>query len=307
MSFTYDLNEIAIFVSVVQAGSFIGASRRLDIPKATVSRKIAQLEKSLGARLMQRTTRKINLTEIGQLYFDRCVRILDDLEEANLTVAQMRAVPYGTLRISVSVAFGVAILHQWVAEFMARYPQVCVEVLLTNQYVDLVAKGIDLAVRSGPLADSSLVKHRLGVVPYWLCASSDYLDLYGMPLSPQDLTQHKCLTIMSLSMSEIIPWTMKKDKQFVEVKPRNYLRVNDFLFVKQLLLDCCGIGYVPSITVLNEVHNGTLIRLLPDWTLTEREIYLVYPSDRYLSPKVRAFVEFVRQKVTPFAPWSDIS
>jgi DNA-binding transcriptional LysR family regulator len=303
MTLLCDLNEVTIFVKVAQAGSFIGASRSLDMPKATVSRKIAQLEETLKVRLLQRTTRKVNLTEVGRLYFDRCVRILGDLEEANLAVAEMQAIPYGTLRISASVVFGVSILHQWVAEFMRQYPQVHVEVLLTNEYVDMVTKGVDVAVRTGPLADSALVAHKLGAVPFWLCASPDYLMIHGTPTSPQELSQQECLTIMSESLSEIIPWTMKRGKELAEVRLKNHLRVNDFLFIKQLLLGHCGIAYVPSIMVLDEVQNGMLVRVLSDWTLTERELYLVYPSDRHLSPKVRAFVEFVYQKVTSQAPW----
>jgi DNA-binding transcriptional LysR family regulator len=303
MTLLSDLNEVTIFVKVVQAGSFIGASRSLDIPKATVSRKIAQLEATLGVRLLQRTTRKVNLTEVGRLYFDRCVRILGDLEEANLAVAEMQAIPYGTIRISASVVFGVAILYQWVAEFMHQYDRVNVEVFLTNEYVDMVAKGVDVAVRTGPLADSSLVAHKLGAVPFWLCASPEYLAIQGTPTDPQALTQHDGLTIMSESLSEIIPWRMKRGKAFIEVKPKTHMRVNDFLYIKQLLLNHCGIAYVPSIMVLDEVQNGTLVRVLNDWTLTERELFLVYPSDRHLSPKVRSFVEFVCQKVTPLAPW----
>ncbi len=303
MTLRCDLNEVTIFVKVVQAGSFIGASRSLDIPKATVSRKIAQLEETLKVRLLQRTTRKVNLTEVGRLYFDRCVRILGDLEEANLAVAQMQAIPYGTLRISASVVFGVSILHQWVAEFMHQYAQVHVEVLLTNEYVDMVAKGVDVAVRTGPLADSSLVAHKLGAVPLWLCASPDYLAIRGIPSSPQDLSQQNCFSVMSESLSEIIPWAMKRGKELVEVRIKNHLRVNDFLFIKQLLLNHKGIAYIPSIMVLDELRDGLLVRILSDWTLTERELYLVYPSDRHLSPKVRSFVEFVDQKVTSQAPW----
>jgi DNA-binding transcriptional LysR family regulator len=304
MSLLCDLNEVTIFVKVVQTGSFIGASRILDIPKATVSRKIAQLEETLGVRLLQRTTRKVNLTEVGRLYFDRCVRILDDLAEANLAVAEMQAIPYGTLRISASVVFGVTILHQWIFEFTRLYPQVKIEVFLSNQYVDMVTKGIDLAVRSGSLSDSSLVMHKLGEVPYWLCASPKYLASHGIPTIPTDLHQHHCITIMSESLSEIIPWTMKQGKELMEVKPEYRLRANDFLLIKQLLLSDFGIAYVPSITVLEEISNGSLVRVLSDWALMERELYLVYPSDRHLSPKVRALIEFIYQKVTPQAPWS---
>ncbi len=303
MTLLCDLNEVTIFVKVVEAGSFIGASRALNIPKTTVSRKIAQLEEGLGVRLLQRTTRKVNLTEVGRLYFDRCVKILGDLEEANLAVAEMQAVPYGTLRLSASVVFGVTILNHWLAEFMRQYPQVNVEVLVTNQYVDMVDKGIDVAVRSGPLADSTLVAHPLGAVPYWLCASPTYLEAHGEPTSPQNLNHHSCLSIVSETLSELIPWTMKRGKEQLAIKAPNRLRVNDFLFIKQLLLNSCGIAYVPNIVVLDEVQTGTLVRVLADWQLIERELYLVYPSARHLSPKVRAFVEFVYQKVTPQAPW----
>lgn len=303
MTLLCDLNEVTIFVKVVEAGSFIGASRALNIPKTTVSRKIAQLEEALGVRLLQRTTRKVNLTEVGRLYFDRCVKILGDLEEANLAVTEMQAVPYGTLRLSASVVFGVTILNHWLAEFMRQYPQVNVELLVTNQYLNMVDKGIDVAVRAGPLADSSLVTHPLGAVPYWLCASPTYLEAHGEPTSPQALNHHTCLSIVSETLSELIPWTMKRGKEQLEIKAPNRLRVNDFLFIKQMLLDSCGIAYVPNIVVLDEVQTGTLVRVLADWQLIERELYLVYPSDHYLSPKVRAFVEFVYQKVTPQAPW----
>ena len=306
MKLLCDLNEVTIFVKVVEAGSFIGASRVLNIPKSTVSRKIAQLEQALGIRLLQRTTRKVNLTEVGRLYFDRCVKILGDLEEANLAVAQMQAVPYGTLRLSASVVFGVTILNQWLAEFVRQYPQVNMEVLLTNQYVDMVDKGIDVAVRSGPLADSSLVAHPLGAVSYWLCASPTYLETHGEPTSPHDLIHHSCLSIVSETLSELIPWTMKRGKEQLEIKAPNRLRANDFLLIKELLLNGCGIAYVPNILVLDEVQAGTLVRVLADWQLIERELYLVYPSDHHLSPKVRAFVEFVYQKVTPQALWLNI-
>ena len=303
MTLLCDLNEVTIFVKVVKAGSFIGASRTLNIPKTTVSRKIAQLEEALGVRLLQRTTRKVNLTEVGRLYFERCVKILGDLEEANLAVTEMQAVPYGTLRLSTSVVLGVTILNHWLAEFMRQYPQVNVEVLVTNQYLDMVDKGIDVAVRAGPLADSTLVAHGLGAVPYWLCASPTYLEAHGEPTSPQELNHHSCLSIVSETLSELIPWTMKRGKEQLEIKAPNRLRVNDFLFIKQALLNSCGIAYVPNIVVLDEVQTGTLVRVLADWQLIERELYLVYPSDRHLSPKVRAFVEFVYQKVTPQAPW----
>jgi DNA-binding transcriptional LysR family regulator len=302
MTLLCDLNEVTIFVKVVQAGSFIGASRVLDIPKATISRKIAQLEATLKVRLLQRTTRKVNLTEVGRLYFDRCVRILEDLEAANLAVAEMQAVPYGTLRLSASVVLGVTILHHWVADFMRQYPQIKIEVLLTNQYVDIVAKGIDATIRGG-VPDSSLVSHRLGAVPYWVCASPTYLATHAEPISPQDLAQHICLSITSENLSEILAWSFKRGKEIVEIKVPNRLRTNDFLFIKQLLLTGNGIAFAPSYLVIDEIQSGKLIRLLSDWQLSERELYLVYSSDRHLSPKLRAWVEFVHQQIASQPSW----
>ncbi|MFM7423591.1 MAG: LysR substrate-binding domain-containing protein [Elainella sp.] len=302
MALLTDLNEVAIFVKVVQSGSFVGAARALDIPKATISRKIAQLEASLGVRLLQRTTRRVNLTEVGRLYFDRCVRVLEDLEAAHLAVAEMQAAPSGTLRLSASVLFGITILDRWVAEFLRQYPQIKVEVLLTNQYVDLVAQGVDAAIRSGG-ADAALVSHRLGAVPYWICASPAYLESHALPNHPQDLAHHLCLNIVSDNFLEIIPWSLKRGREIAEVKAANQIRANDFLFIKQLLVAGSGIGFVPSPLVIEEIRAGTLVRLLCDWHLAERELYLVYPSDRHLSPKLRAWVEFVHQQVTSVAPW----
>jgi DNA-binding transcriptional LysR family regulator len=302
MSLLTDLNEVTIFVKVVQAGSFIGASRALDIPKATISRKISQLEATLKVRLLQRTTRKVNLTEVGRLYFDRCVRVLEDLEAANLAVVELQSVPYGTLRLSASVVFGVTILDRWVAEFMTLYPQINVEIFLTNQYVDLVAKGIDAAIRSG-IPDSTLVSHRLGAVPYWVCASPVYLVTHPAPNHPQDLLEHNCLTIASENLSEILPWSLKRGKEIVEVKVPSRVRTNDFLMIKQLLMTGSGIAFAPNSVVMDEIQAGTLVRLLSDWHLAERELYLIYPSDRYLSPKLRAWVDFVHQQIASQPSW----
>jgi DNA-binding transcriptional LysR family regulator len=296
MSLLTDLNEVTIFIKVVQTGSFIGASRSLDIPKATISRKIAQLENTLKVRLLQRTTRKVNLTEVGRLYFDRCVRVLEDLEAANLAVAELQSVPSGTLRLSASVVFGVTVLDRWVAEFMKLYPQINVEVFLTNQYVDLVAKGIDAAIRSG-VPDSSLVSHRLGVAPYWICASPAYLVTHPAPTHPQELRDHSCFSIGSDNLSEILPWSLRRGKEIVEVKVPSRLRTNDFLLIKQLLMAGSGVAFVPSLLAISEVQTGALVRLLSDWHLPERELHLVYPSDRYLSPKLRAWVEFAQQQI----------
>lgn len=302
MTLPSDLNEVMMFVKVVQTGSFIGASRALDIPKATISRKIAQLEATLKVLLLQRTTRKVNLTEVGQIYFDRCLRILEDLEAANLAVAETQVIPSGRLRLSASVVVGVTILHRWVADFMRQYPQITVEVLLTNQYVDMVGQGIDATLRSG-VPDSSFVSHHLGAIPYWVCASPTYLATHSAPNHPAELNAHDLLSIVAENLSEILAWRFQRGKEMLEIKVNNGLRANDFMFIKQLLLMGNGISFLPSYLIADEIQSGQLIRLLSDWQLPERELYLVYPSDRHPSPKLRAWVDFVHQQLKSQPSW----
>lgn len=298
----FDLNAMTIFVKVVQAGSFIGATRVLDLPKSTVSRKVAQLEATLGTRLLQRTTRQINLTEVGRVYFERCVRILGDLEEANLAVTALQTVPHGTLRISASIVFATSILNHWLIEFLNQYEQVNAELILTNQYVDLVAEGIDLAFRVAPWEDSSLVTRNLGTMPYWICASQKYLA-GREPSTPQDLLDFHCMSLNAETIPGGTKWILQQGsiKETISISSR--VRANDFLFLKQLVLQHGGIACLPSVLVMNEIKTKQLVHLLPSWSITGREIYLVYPSDRHLSPKVTAFLDFVSAKSTPHPPW----
>lgn len=300
----FDLNAMVIFVKVVQAGSFIGAARALDVPKTTVSRKVAQLEEMLGTRLLQRTTRQSNLTEVGRVYFDRCVRILGDLEEANLAVNALQATPHGTLRISASAVFATSILNHWLAEFLNQYERVSAELILTNQYVDLVAEGIDLAFRATPWGDAYLVGHNLGMMPYWVCASPEYLAEKGEPSTPQDLLNYHCISLSAETIPGGTKWVFHQGNTEEAVCISSRIRANDFLFVKQLVLQHAGIACLPSVLVMNDIQSGRLVQLLHSWSLTNREIYLVYPSDRHLSPKVKAFLDFVLAKVTPQPPWA---
>lgn len=298
----FDLNQMAIFVKVVQTGSFIGASRVLDIPKATVSRKIAQLEATLGSRLLQRTTRKVNLTEVGRIYYDRCTKILGDIEEANLTVTALQAVPSGTLRISASVIFATTVLHHWLAEFLQQYERVSTELILTNRYVDFVAEGIDVAFRATPWANSATT-HKLGTIPYWVCATPRYLARAGKPTAPKDLLHYQCLSLNSATIPGGIKWVFQKGITEETICISSRIQTDDFLTLKQFVLQHNGIACLPSILVWEDLHAKRLERLLENWSLASRDIYLVYSSDRHLSPKVKAFIDFVMEKVTPQAPW----
>jgi DNA-binding transcriptional LysR family regulator len=295
MSATFDLNEMKIFVAVVRAGSFSAAARKLNIPKPTVSRKVAHLEQSLSTRLLQRTTRRLSLTESGVIYFERCSRILDDIEEANFAVTLLQEKPHGTLRISTSIVFGVAIVNRWLTEFLALYPDIKAEVLIANRNINLVAERIDLCFRAGPLEDSSLVSRLVSSICYWLCASPKYLALHSLPQEPQDLVQQDCLEIVNENFLEHPPWVFKQGTREVVVSIQSRIRVNDHLFAREIVLRGEGIALLPDILVEEDINAGQLVRLLPEWENRQREIYIVYSSEQFLAPKVKAFVDFVCQ------------
>jgi DNA-binding transcriptional LysR family regulator len=296
-----DLNELAFFAKVVEAGSFTGAARTLRVPKATVSRKVASLETRLGARLLHRTTRRIRLTELGEAYYRRCAEIMLSVEDAQTLVGGFLAAPRGRLRLSAPVAFGSTILADWVAEFLVAMPEVEAEVLLSNQYVDLLAEGIDVAFRAGPLQESSLVARRLGPVPYVMCAAPDYLREHGTPRKPSDLREHACIGLLGLPQRDRWPLAGPRGEQQAEVASR--MVSNDILFARRAALQGAGIAYVPAFLVADDFRSARLVRLMPAYGLPARELYAVYPSRNYLAPAVRAFLDFVVAKVTPQAPW----
>jgi DNA-binding transcriptional LysR family regulator len=295
----FDLNEMAIFVHVVEAGSFTGAAKNLGLPKSTVSRKITQLEERLGIRLIQRTTRSLRLTDTGTAYYNHCARILSEIEEANIAVTQMQSTPTGTLRITAPVLFGSTVLSSLVAEYMEQHPQVSIDMVLSDQKLDLVQEGIDIAFRIGQLEDSSLIGRHLGDVRGLLCASPDYLRRHGSPNHPQDLSDHTLL-----SSPDWNSWTLvgpDQQESNIQVKPR--LQVNDFASLYTLALSGVGIAPLPMLIAASAIRSQNLVPVLCDWPFETSPIHALYPSNRHLSAKVRSFVEFVIDSVRPNPPW----
>ncbi|MDK2777123.1 MAG: LysR family transcriptional regulator [Pseudomonadota bacterium] len=295
----FDLNEMAIFVHVVEAGSFTGAAKNLGLPKSTVSRKITQLEERLGVRLIQRTTRSLRLTDTGNAYYNQCARILSEIEEANIAVTQMQSTPTGTLRITAPVLFGSTVLSGLVAEYMELHPQVVVDMVLSDQRLDLVQEGIDVAFRIGQLEDSSLIGRYLGDVRGILCASPDYLDKSGIPANPDQLNDHQLIT-----SSSWLQWNMKgpeEQEANIQVKPR--LQVNDFASLYAMTLSGAGIAPLPLLIASPAIRSGDLVPLLCDWPFEASPIHALYPSNRHLSAKVRSFVDFVIDSIRPNPPW----
>ncbi|WNG51399.1 LysR family transcriptional regulator [Archangium minus] len=287
-----DLNELLVFAKVVQAGSFTVAARGLRMPKSTVSRKVSELEERVGAQLLQRTTRKLNLTEVGRAYYEHCARIVAEAEQAELAVTRMQAAPHGLLRVTAPLTF--SFLGPIVAEFLKRYPEVQLEMVCTDRSVDLVEEGFDLAVRAGRLADSSLVARRLGSLERIVMAAPSYIKERGTPKSPKDLEKHDCLLFGAGQVGNI--WTLHSGNKSVEVSVRARLVVNEPDMLGSVTLAGAGVTLLPTLPHAADLNAGRLQRLLPDWTSSGAPVHAVYPSTRHHSPKVMAFVDFLRER-----------
>jgi DNA-binding transcriptional LysR family regulator len=293
----FDLNEIAIFVKVVDAGSFTGAAKNLGLPKSTVSRKITQLEERLGVRLLQRTTRTLSLTDTGSAYYNQCARIIGDVEEANIAVTEMQSKPKGLLRVTAPMLFGTWVLSDLVSNFLKNNPEIQVEIVLTDQSLDLIQEGIDVAFRVGVLADSSLIARPLGEVNLITCASPSYINEHGNPTHPHDLKQH---SIVNWAQSN--SWDFDKPEPVsVDFKPR--VVVNDAQSLHKMALNGLGIARLPTFICAQDIADKKLMPILCDWGVNAAPIHAIYPSNRHLSVKVRSFVDYVLDELRKDQPW----
>ena len=295
----FDLNEMAIFVRVVESGSFTGAAKALGLPKSTVSRKITQLEERLGVRLIQRTTRSLSLTDTGSAYHEQCSRILGEIEEANAAVTQMQSTPTGTLRITAPVLFGSTALSSLISEYMELHPQVNIDLILSDQRLDLVQEGIDVAFRVGHLEDSSLIGRYLGDVTAMLCASPEYIERHGTPKHPNDIHQHQVIAASGWTQ-----WSLKgPEGQEVNINTKPRLTVNDLSSLYTLALAGTGIAALPVLISASAIKKKNLVPVLCDWPFEAHPIHTLYASNRHLSAKVRTFVDFIIDSVRPNPPW----
>ncbi|MCE9576082.1 MAG: LysR family transcriptional regulator [Deltaproteobacteria bacterium] len=295
-----DLNEIVVFARVVETRSFTAAAQQLGLPKSTVSRKVAQLEERLGVRLLQRTTRKLNLTEVGTAYYERCARIVSDIASAEQVVTEMQTAPRGLLRVTAPVDFGATYLGPLVAEFVAQYPDIAVDVDVSDRIVDLIEDAVDLGIRFGPLSESSLVARKLGVVRMRLCAARTYLARRGTPTHPSELADHDLVAFVPTARMQT--WPLRGPDGTVEVSPRAKIVSNSVKVVHDAVMSGAGIAVLPEFVFAEEEVEGTMVPVLPDWAMQEGDLFAVYPSTRNLSPKVRAFLEFLVAKMNP-VPW----
>ncbi len=293
-----DLNEILVFTKVVQAGSFIGASRALDMPKSTVSRKVSELEERLGARLLQRTTRKLSLTDVGHAYYRHCARVVDEVKEADLVVARMQEMPCGLLRVTMPLSFGY--LGPIVASFLKRNPEVKIEMVCTDRVVRLVEEGFDVAVRAGRLTDSTLIARHLGVLRSYVVASPAFLKKNGTPKTPEDLKLFDCIAFGA--GADRTTWRLRSGDRTVSVTVRARFVVNDHDFLHEAALCGLAVAMLPVSRCVEDLRSRRLRKILGDWCSPEVPIHAVYPSARHLSSKVKAFLDHLREQMTQ-APW----
>lgn len=293
-----DLNEIAVFTRVVQAGSFTAAAKQLRMPKSTVSRKVSDLEERLHARLLQRTTRKLSLTDAGRTYFDYGIRIVNELEAAESAVGSLQEQPRGLLRVTAGL--NNAWLGDIVAGFMKRYPEVQIEMLNTGRNVDLVEERFDVAIRAGALADSSLIARPLGTATWFLIATAAYLKKRKRPRVPDDLADHDCLFFGAGSTTVHV--RLSSADRNADVAVRAHLLASDMDIVHSAALAGIGIALLPAFRCVDDLRLHRLERVLGDWSAPPTPVHVVYPTARHLSAKVKAFVEFVQQRMTP-PPW----
>jgi DNA-binding transcriptional LysR family regulator len=289
------LAALDMFVAVAETESFSLAAQRLRLSKSVVSRQISQLETHLGVRLLQRTTRALALTEAGHTYLEHAKRILADMTEADMSVSSLQASPRGLLRISAPVSFGVLHLAPALADFLARYGDIEVDLALNDRFVDLIDEGFDVAIRIAKLADSRLMTRRLKSSPMVLCASPAYIKKYGAPAHPHDLRQHQCLSYTNIAPTH--EWRfVEADGRPINVTVRGRLQINNGDALRAAALGGLGIVIVPYLMAEDDLKHGRLVSLLEAYMIQESAIHIVYPHARLMSPKLRAFIDFLVER-----------
>jgi DNA-binding transcriptional LysR family regulator len=291
-----DFNETAVFVKVVQLGSFSAAAKQLGLPTSTVSTRVARLEKRLGVTLLQRTTRKLHLTDAGNVYFHHAAQGLGYLLEAEAAIDEARHQPQGHLKVTAPADLGDSLLAGLIARTQQLYPAVMFELLLTERYVDLVAEGVDVAIRTGELRDSSLVAKSLGTIRWALFASKAYLAKSAPLATPQDLHVHQCLQFTPIGRDA---WHLTQGNNSITIPLQAITMANSIGVVKAMAENGQGVAMLPAFICKQGLLSGNLMRVLPNWQGSADPVHLVYPQQRFMSPKLRAFLDLAMLELKP--------
>lgn len=287
------LNDMALFVEVVKAKSFRKAAEAMEMPNSTLSRRISMLEKAIGLRLLHRTTRRIELTEAGQLYFDRCKRIVDEARLAHEQLGEMLARPSGLLRASLPVDFANIYLAPLIAEFAHRYPGISFDFDLTPRQVDLISEPVDVVIRMGEPADSNLIARKLATLSRRLYASPRYLEINGEPAHPSELVNHECLRLRS---SRGDKWLLTNAGETMEAPVGGRFQLNSVGMLRRLASLDLGIAVLPEGIAADDVRNGLLKEVLAQWHPTPIPVYSLTET-RLLPAKTQCFIEFLREQL----------
>ncbi len=292
------------FVAVVESGSFTAAAERLDVAKSAISRRLSALEQRLGVQLLRRTTRRLSLTDTGQGYYERCVRILADVDEAESAVRQRHGELHGVLRVALPLTFGIRHMCEPIAAFSRQHPNVTFDLDLNDRRVDLIQEGIDLALRIGHLRDSSLMARRLFGVRSVVCASPGYLEQHGEPETPEQLADHPCLLYANLA--EPGRWVCQDaDRRRIVVTVREFMRANNGDLLSSVAANGVGITLQPTFIVGDAIKHGELVPILTEYTWPETPGFAVYPPTRHLSYRVRAFIDYLAEYFSGTPYWDE--
>lgn len=279
------------FVAVAETTSFTAAAKKLSTSVAQVSRRVSALEERLSIKLLNRTTRKVTLTEAGKVYFEQCRHLVEGLEHAELAITQMQSSPRGLVKVTAPATYGERHLSPLLNAFILQYPQINLDLILTNQRLDLIDSGIDVAIRLGRLEDSRLMAKRLATRQLYVCASRDYLEANGEPHSLSELQNHQCL------IGSVEHWRFKENGKEKSIRVAGRLKCNSGYALFDAALKGLGLVQLPGYYVENALASGQLIEVLPKFRDDQEGIWAVYPENRNLSPKVRLLVDFLAEQL----------
>lgn len=289
-----DLNEVAVFIQVVQSGSFSKAAQHMGVPNSTVSFKVSSLEKRLGVTLIHRTTRKLNITPLGQVFYKRCLQGLEEIRAAEQELASSQSEPQGLLRLTAPLELSSSVLPSLLSAYLKQYPKTRVEVLLSDRVIDLLSENVDLAIRAGELKDSSMITKKIGIIHFLLVAAPSYIQAHGQPKHPRDLWKHQCLQFTPLGYQE---WRLIGPKGTLNAPIPGQLIINDLAAVKTMTLSGAGIALMPTHYCYQELQSGKLMRILPEWKTKGTPIQFVYPAQRFVAPKLSAFMQIAQTRL----------
>jgi DNA-binding transcriptional LysR family regulator len=289
------LSAMGVFVRVVDLKSFSLAAAEMGISSSSVSKQVSQLEQHIGAKLLQRTTRRLFVTDVGAAYYEKCQTILEEVEDAENLVSQLQGKPRGVLRITCNMTFGQMQLSKAIPEFMDKHPDVQVDITLDDRAPDLIRDGFDMAIRIADpqLPDSSMIAREISKIPMYICATPTYLETHGYPECADALKEHNCLVFVYAANAN--QWTLERNGKRCTVAVSGDLKANNSLVVRESVLQHRGIANLADFVISRFVKSGDLVQVFPDHQPELLSIFAVYPDRKYTSPKVSAFIDFFRE------------